>query len=229
MKMKDKKAEQIAAKKKHRELLKSNRRKEATLDRVEPIKIEKPTILIVCEGEKTEPNYFKSFVRILPRGSVQVDVVGEGCNTLSLVEDAEKRSKESSKRNMPYDRVWVVFDRDSFSPSNFDNAISKAESKGFGCVWSNEAFELWYILHFEYRNTGMSRDEYKGRLTAHIGEEYKKNDPDMYGKLVDKQQDAIRNATKLLGTHGRLPPSRSNPATTVHELVQELMVLQDIR
>ena len=75
----------------------------------------------------------------------------------------------------------------------------------------------------------MSRDEYKGRLTAHIGEEYKKNDPDMYGKLVDKQQDAIRNATKLLGTHGRLPPSRSNPATTVHKLVQELVVLQDIR
>jgi len=148
---------------------------------------------------------------------------------LSLVEDAERRSKESIKRNMPYDRIWVVFDKDSFPASNFDNAINKAESNDFGCAWSNEAFELWYILHFEYRNTGMTRDKYKVKLTELLGSEYKKNDSDMYGKLSDKQQDAIRNASKLLESHGSLPPSSSNPATTVFKLVQELLELREVR
>lgn len=62
MKMKNKKAEQIAAKKKHRESLKSNRRKEITLERTEPSKLERPTILIVCEGENTEPSYFRGLL-----------------------------------------------------------------------------------------------------------------------------------------------------------------------
>ena len=180
--------------------------------------------LIVCEGAETEPKYFKTIEKSLPKGSVKVE--GEGFNTLSLVEDAERRAYNSAKRNMPYDKVWVVFDRDSFSASNFDNAINKAKAKKFGCAWSNEAFELWYILHFEFRNTGMNRNQYKSRLTAHLGEEYKKNDPDMYRKIIDKQQDAIRNATRLLEIHGSLPRSRCNPATTVHVLVQELLALR---
>lgn len=50
MKMKDKKASQIAQKKKHLENLKKSRRDEPILDRNEPSKLEKPTILIVCEG-----------------------------------------------------------------------------------------------------------------------------------------------------------------------------------
>ena len=101
-----------------------------------------------------------------------------------------------------------------------------AKSNDFGCAWSNEAFELWYVLHFEYRNTGMSRSQYKSRLTNHLGEEYKKNDSNMYGKLADKQQNAIRNATRLLGIHDSMPRSRCNPATTVHVLVQELLALK---
>jgi hypothetical protein len=61
MKMKNKKVDQIAAKKKHREALKANRRKEPVLERAVPTKLERPTILIVCEGENTEPSYFSQF------------------------------------------------------------------------------------------------------------------------------------------------------------------------
>ena len=50
----------------------------------------KKRILIVCEGEKTEPNYFLCF-RV---SSAVVEVVGEGYNTVSLVERAiSKRDK----------------------------------------------------------------------------------------------------------------------------------------
>ena len=37
-----------------------------------------PTFLIVCEGEKTEPNYFKCFpVSTRPK----IEIVGAGCET----------------------------------------------------------------------------------------------------------------------------------------------------
>ncbi|MFA7184289.1 MAG: RloB family protein, partial [Victivallales bacterium] len=179
--------------------------------------------LIVCEGEKTEPNYFTSFSKELPKALVTVEIEGEGKNTLSLVESAKEMEKKSLKTSTPYDKVWVVFDCDSFkAKGRFDNAIKSAKAAGLGCAWSNEAFELWYLLHFEYRNTAMSRANYKSSLSRHLGETYKKNDPDMYGKLITHQVDAVKNSELLLMTHRGMPASRSNPATTVHLLVNEL-------
>lgn len=81
MKMKDKKAEQEAAKRKHREQLKAQRRKEPSLERPVAALTEKLSILIVCEGENTEPSYFNQF-RIT---SAKVEPIGEGYNTVSLV------------------------------------------------------------------------------------------------------------------------------------------------
>jgi hypothetical protein len=42
--------------------------------------------LIVCEGEKTEPNYFESLKRKLPDNIVKrISIQGVGKNTLSLL------------------------------------------------------------------------------------------------------------------------------------------------
>ncbi|MGI5870333.1 MAG: RloB domain-containing protein, partial [Kiritimatiellia bacterium] len=41
--------------------------------------------LIVCEGEKTEPNYFRAIQKELPQHVVEVEIHGEGDNTLSLL------------------------------------------------------------------------------------------------------------------------------------------------
>lgn len=57
MRMKNKNEDQKEQKKKHKELLKRTRRKEPKIDRKDPTLTEKPTILIVCEGENTEPSY----------------------------------------------------------------------------------------------------------------------------------------------------------------------------
>ena len=178
--------------------------------------------LIVCEGEKTEPNYFESFKERLKKGAVKVKVIGDGTDTLRVVQAAKRIYERSLRTPTPYDKVWVVFDRDSFPPSDFDNAIHSADANNFGCAWSNEAFELWYLLHFEFRNSAMSRTEYKKCLSAHLGEKYKKNDPDMYRKLENNQEQAVRNSARLLEQHNGQPPSKSNPATQVHLLVEEL-------
>ena len=178
------------------------------------IREQREKFLIVCEGEKTEPNYFESFR--VPKDVVKV--VGLGANTLSLVKKAIELQNQDD-----YDQVWCVFDRDSFPAQNFNNARSLARERGISVAYSNEAFELWYLLHFYYYDTGISRDLYKGKLTKCLGCKYEKNDPDMYETLEDKQKDAIRNAEKLLQSYGpQHNPEKDNPCTAVHQLVQEL-------
>lgn len=77
MKMKDKKAAQAEAKEKHLAGLneaKARRRQEPSLLRAGPEKLEKQTILIVCEGKNTEPSYFKQF----KLASATIKAVGTG-------------------------------------------------------------------------------------------------------------------------------------------------------
>ncbi len=146
--------------------------------------------LIVCEGEKTEPKYFKKF-RV---SSLVIDVFGEGYNTDSLVKITIEYKKKTS-----YDEVWCVFDRDDFPVKNFNNALILAKKHKIKVAYSNEAFELWYILHFYYHDSATSRNEYKKILTQRL-----------------------RNAEKLLITYTNHSPAKDNPSTTVHLLVQEL-------
>ena len=171
--------------------------------------------LIVCEGEKTEPNYFKKF-----RVPKEVfDVVGIGANTESLVRKAIELKKKAS---MSYDDVWCVFDRDSFPAKNFNNALALAKKNNIKIAYSNEAFEIWYLLHFYYHDSATSRADYGNMLTARLGFQYKKNDDSMYDNLIALQKTAIANAAKLLKFYAKHSPSKDNPSTTVHILVKEL-------
>lgn len=174
--------------------------------------------LIVCEGEKTEPNYFRAFRQALGT-AVDVAVEGLGYNTLSLVREAMKL-KDPNK----YDQVWCVFDRDSFPAQNFNEAIKLAERSGIKPAYSNEAFELWYVLHFAYMSQALDRSRYIEILSENqnLGARYQKNSVSMYKELESKQLDAIRNAEHLLATHDHRSPANENPSTTVHLLVQEL-------
>lgn len=172
------------------------------------------TFLIVCEGEKTEPLYFKSFR--VPKDVI--DVHGFGYNTVTLVEKAIELSQ-----NEEYDQVWVVFDRDSFPAQHFNEAMSLAQKHTINVAYSNESFELWYLLHFNYCDTALGRKQYCGKLGQILRREYQKNDPAMYEMLERRQSDAIRNAKKLLKQYKPLIPERANPSTTVHLLVEELL------
>lgn len=177
----------------------------------------KERFLIVCEGSKTEPNYFRSFR--VPKNVVEVDVHGFGEDPSRLVRSA---TDLKNKDGDDYDQIWCVFDRDSFPLENFNNAISSARSQGFSVAYSNEAFELWYILHFEYLNTGIPRKDYIRKLSLLLGKKYEKNSETIYNELLDKQPTAIRNAKKLLTEYAPPVPAKDNPSTTVHLLVQEL-------
>ena len=172
--------------------------------------------LIVCEGEKTEPNYFRGFH--IPT-TVIIDIKGLGCNPSKLVERAKELSKEED-----YDQIWCVFDRDDWLLEDFNNAIDEAKNKKLKIkvAYSNEAFELWYLLHFEFFHTGISRKDYCKKLTNLLGYKYEKNSETIYNDLLCRQTTAIQNAENLLSQYDKPNPARDNPSTTVHLLVKEL-------
>jgi hypothetical protein len=180
--------------------------------------------LIVCEGECTEPNYFRRF----PVTSAAVEVVGVGCDPKSLVAEAKKLKDDEAARSQAegmrggYDQVWCVFDKDSISDHDFRQAIAKARRLGFNVAYTNEAFELWYLLHYDYNDAALSRTQYASKLTEQLGRPYHKNDPAMYETLLRMQPVAIQNATKLRRQYEPHDPAKDNPCTTVHQLVTEM-------
>lgn len=175
------------------------------------------SILIVCEGTKTEPNYFEAFSLY----NLEVKIVGRGSNTIDLVKYAIKE-KES------YDSVWCVFDKDDFPDDNFNKACVLAENNDIELAYSVESFELWFLLHFDYLNSGIGRIQYIQKLNKlfqqHFNKEYEKNSDEVYDLLSsDRQQTAIRNAKRLAAEYveSMLPASRY-PVTYVYRLVEKL-------
>ncbi len=169
--------------------------------------------LIVCEGAKTEPNYFEKFR--FP--GIIVAIEGLGFDPRQLVDTAI-----DLRRDDDYDQVWCVFDRDTWPIDNFNGAISKAQQKKIQIAYANEAFELWYLLHFNYHDTGIPRHEYITRLHTHLGKPYTKNSLTIYEELESRMDDAIRNAERLMTQYNPPNPAADNPSTTVHLLVKEL-------
>ncbi|MBV6425594.1 MAG: hypothetical protein KIPDCIKN_00075 [Haliscomenobacter sp.] len=191
--------------------------------------------LIVCEGAKTETNYFEELKKNLPKGvldTMQLDILGEGRNTVSLLEKAEK-IRVYRERSMPgsYDQVWVVFDRDGFPKEQFNQTIVKAGQSvpQIHCAWSNKAFELWYLLHFAFYQDAASQDQYTKRLEKAIskhrsGYQYDKSDPNMYELLrqYGDERKAIEWAKELESRYSDRNYADHNPCTTVYRLVEEL-------
>ncbi|MHB0918911.1 MAG: RloB family protein [Thiobacillus sp.] len=177
-------------------------------------------VLIVCEGERTEPSYFEDF----PLSKNVCEVRGAGANTLSVVQEAiEMRNKGN------YNEVWCVFDRDSFPVRRIQSAFDLAEKEKIKIAFSNESFELWYLLHYQYLDTAIPRADYCKKLAVLLGGKYAKNDSAMYRRLLPLQATAIRHARKLhAGTPAKLLHSRC-PATTVYELVERLNKLSKAR
>lgn len=234
MKMKDKNAEQIVRKQEHKARLQASKRhqEEPVFELGPPTRLERPRILIVCEGMNTEPSYFRQF-RLT---SAEIVPLGAGCDTIRVVERAQNEYQKSN-----YDQVWVVFDKDDFPAQNFDNAVFMAEGLGFGVAYSNQAFEYWLILHFEdHQGAAMHRDDYDAKINGYLrpfglqydGKGSKIITSDIFNLLMGKDgktgvqriQRAIKRAERnynWLTSHSS--PATEESSTTVFRLVEEIL------
>lgn len=194
------------------------------------------SFLIVTEGEKTEPLYFKGIKHLIEEkigGTVNVvslpliDIQGKGCSTDALV---KKTDEIVSEAKILYQNIWIVFDKDDFS--DFDYAINEAVERGYKVAWSNESFEYWLYLHFNYSDSALTRHDWCTKLDEifrqyNLGEGiYQKNYEDIYN-LVDSYDGvntAIKNAKRRMSDFDKetCRPSEYNPGTTVYQLVEEL-------
>lgn len=193
-------------------------------------KIERRYYLIVCEGEKTEPIYFEYFQKRLPKNIIKtIEVKGEGDNTINIIKKCIELNEERKQNKIlpNYDRVWAVFDKDDFPDKNFNRAVSLANEKNILTAYSNQSFELWYVLHFQYLLSCIDRKDYINILTDQIGFKYEKNDEKVVKILFEKGnvRQAIKWAKELDEYHieNNTSPSKSCPLTKVYELVEELL------
>ena len=191
------------------------------LSRRQGVREVKQSFLIVCEGEKTEPDYFKAFRMT----AATVKAVGQAMNTMTLVSKAISIREADQKRKKVYDQCWVVFDKDDFPAKDFNQAIRFAEKNGFRVAYSNQAFEYWFLLHYNLYTGALHRSQYEDMLTKLTGMPYSKSEgygAVMYNLLLSRQQQAINNAETVLAEISHGNPAEEESSTTVQSLVIEL-------
>jgi len=209
-----------------------NRKPETKRLRVESID-KKKSFLIICEGENTEPEYFKS----IPVGNATVDSYGLGQSKTALVKsvlEVLKKNKEAREKE-----VWVVFDMDlkedqySQQKEDYNRAIDLAQSNKIQVAYSNDAFELWFLLHYQYLDSKLKRHQYYEKLSEYWQCNYEKEGKNInfcrkIYTLLEEDKDAdqsraSKNAEKLLTDQLHLPYSDQNPCTTVFRLIRALI------
>jgi hypothetical protein len=132
-------------------------------------------VLIVTEGEKTEPQYFHEIRKKLRLSATHIAIADSGYGTepRQIVEYAEDLFRDRGKE---FDQVFAVFDRDEHHTYHealdvCPRARMRNDEKKrveFRAVPSNPCFELWLLLHYEDIHHLFHRDEIIGKLRRYI-------------------------------------------------------------
>ena len=178
-------------------------------------------MLILCEDTKSSRDYLAMFP--FDKSQVQIECVGTGMNTDSLMEHAIKLKGGAEYNHAPYQSIWIIFDKDDFDLKNFNRAfdLAKAHSSIIVC-WANECFELWYLLHHELRQTSMARKDVWKKLSEHLKFKYSKADATLFQTLHPKIDEALANGKRLEAINFEMREHRRNPSTNIHHLIKAL-------
>jgi hypothetical protein len=202
-----------------------------SLRRREPVKASYDRLLIVCEGKKTEPNYFNEIRQKerLPSAHIKIIHSERGTEPLQIVQSAE----EEFYKTQGYERIYVVFDRDDHR--TYANAIQSALAKdqrlendekqpvSFEVIVSVPSFELWLLLHYENIQSWLHRDDAFTRLRGFIPR-YAKGMDKVFELTEPYLATASQRGIALKNRFSRLPGNE--PYTDVHELVDALLNLK---
>jgi hypothetical protein len=177
-------------------------------------------MIIVCEGKKTEPNYFKNFksrntnLEVLPVTCKRKDIA-------NIIKFAKDKSRELDIDGG--DLIWCVFDRDENSDEDIANSCKKAGKKIKMCL-SNPSFEIWFLLHYQYNESPITNESLVQKLKNYIPDYHKSSD--YYDELAPYTEEAIKNAKRLndlhKNTHVNLYSTASNPSTQVFKIIEEI-------
>jgi len=196
-------------------------------------------ILIVSEGSKTEPLYFKEIQREfrLHTANVQVQPSEWGTDPRSVVKYAIhlfiNGDKHKRIQARAFEKVFAVFDRDDHL--TYFEALELAKSTNgclqndarkrieFHAVPSVPCFELWLLLHYDDVHHLLHRNEVIHRLKSYIPD-YQKGNKGIYTITKCNLENAYTRAQGLCDQNN--PYDGTNPYTNIHELVELLTKLK---
>lgn len=246
MKMQDKQAKQrqlaeeakarLQADKARIQADKARRQQQPIPTRAAPSLEERPRILIVCQGKKTETSYFEQFEYV----SAIIKTVPVAKDPVSLVEAAIQLRDEAKDAKKPYAQVWCVFDKDDSPAEQFNSAISRAHGQKLRVAYSNQAFEFWLLLHFEdHQGGGLDRALCTEKVLSYLpegvgfeGNKKKRIGRTFFDILQSTDPQSGRNRRKVAIGRARAiakrwqqagtPPADQESTTLVFDLVMQL-------
>jgi len=180
-------------------------------------------VVIVCEGVKTEIQYFKGFNE--RNSGVKIEPLHGDCtDPKNIVSFAKEQIAKYDLDFEEGDGLWCAFDVDENKEEIITRAVKLANEKNIQIALSNPCIELWFLLHYEWiNNHALTRDEAFYKLKEHI-KDYDKNYPEIHSVLKDKLPTAIKNAKKLNKIHEnegiQLLSTKSVPSSQVFKLVE---------
>ena len=210
-----------------------NRKKQRDLKRNRQPRERAAKILIVCEGEKTEPNYFQNIVDAYKLPSAHVTIKGLGGDPNGILKCAQERYEDEKRKGDPFDAVYCVFDKDSHPSYQATlekiKQIKKPRDTYFAII-SVPCFEYWLLLHFKYSNRAYHASGKRSIANQVIKDleqfipDYSKNTKDFFKTYQDKTNYAIKNAKKAVVAAEQC--GTDNPTTNVYVLVEKLMSMK---
>lgn len=192
------------------------------LRRVQGTKQPQRVLVIVCEGKKTEPDYFGGLAAKYKLSTLDIQIVKDQGAPISIVAEAVEQKKKLSDRR---DEVWCVFDTEvKARNASFDKAVDMARSHGLALAVSNPAFEYWYVLHYESTDRPFyDATEALEKLKEYLPH-YEKGTP-LFKEFEPRIPTAIRNAEQLRQAASEPWDEYPNPSTTVDRLV---LLIEDL-
>ena len=191
-----------------------------------------PRVLLVCEGEKTEPKYFNELIGAWSL-SPQVQVgKNDGSSPDRVVARAEELQDAARRDGDAFDEVYCVFDRDAHE--RFADAVNRLKVLGlpFGGVVSVPCFEFWLLLHFGYTDKPYARKGNKSVGNVVVSDlktkqgfaKYDKGMDGVFALLESKLPAALKHA-KTLAANPADNSEHPNPSTRMHELITRLQAV----
>lgn len=179
-------------------------------------------ILVLCEGEKTEPDYIRGLQKWCRNHLVDVVISSERGVPLTLVRLAKEqnaKARAEAKRHhddfFAYDQVWCVFDVDEHP--KLDEAIDMARANGIELAISSPCFELWLLLHFRENPGAQHRHDMQAMMKTFVASYDKKIDFSIY---EPRYMDAMQRALRLQRACDDDGEPHRNPSTGVPQLTE---------
>lgn len=195
-----------------------------SLKRKVGIRQPRKTLVVFCEGEKTEPQYLEAlkrqpFVRDAAAVDIRIETGDGGSVPLTLLKLAIAARNRSLGEEGEIDEFWCVFDVEwPVHHPGLDEAIKLASTNEIMLAVSNPCFELWLILHFQDQSAWLDNDDAR-RLRRQLDRSPNKSlDPARYMPSV---AEAARRAAELDERHRRNSTvfPEDNPSSGMHRLI----------